>query len=197
MGRDGSALVYLAADQMMTTVPVIDADYYMKGPIPVSRARRYDGEKPWRGAMQRRYEALTKPWRDGAMKSSILRRAAVTLLAAVAFGGAARAHHSFNVFDLTVEKVVVGEVVEFEWTNPHTWTWINVTNEDGTVTKWGLEGMSPNFLGRRGWTKSTLQPGDRIEVAIYPLKSGEPGGTFLRATLPDGTLKIMFGRSAE
>lgn len=147
--------------------------------------------------MQRRYEALTKPWRRGAMKSSILRRAAAALLAAVAFGGAARAHHSFNVFDLTVEKVVVGEVVEFEWTNPHTWTWINVTNEDGTVTKWGLEGMSPNFLGRRGWTKSTLQPGDRIEVTIYPLKSGEPGGTFLRATLPDGTLRIMFGRSAE
>jgi hypothetical protein len=98
------------------------------------------------------------------------------------------AHHSFSVFDMTTEKTVEGEVVEFEWTNPHTWTWINVTNPDGTVTEWGLEGMSPNFLGRRGWTKS-----DRVAITIYPLKSGEPGGTFLRATLADGTVKVMFG----
>jgi hypothetical protein len=106
----------------------------------------------------------------------------------------ARAHHSFTVFDMTTEKFIEGEVVEFEWTNPHTWTWINVVDEDGGVTKWGLEGMSPNFLGRRGWNKNTLKPGDHVEIAIYPLKSGEPGGTFLRATLEDGTVKVMFGR---
>jgi hypothetical protein len=95
---------------------------------------------------------------------------------------------------MTTEKVIVGEVVEFEWTNPHTWTWVNVTDKDGAATKWGLEGMSPNFLGRRGWDKNTLQPGDKVEIVIYPLKSGEPGGTFLRTTLPDGTVKVMFGR---
>jgi hypothetical protein len=39
-----------------------------------------------------------------------------------------------------------------------------------------------------------LKPGDKVEIVIYPLKSGEPGGTFLRATLPDGTVKVMFGR---
>ncbi|HEY7673105.1 MAG TPA: DUF6152 family protein [Gammaproteobacteria bacterium] len=103
------------------------------------------------------------------------------------------AHHSFSVFDMTTEKTIEGEVVEFEWTNPHTWTWVNVTNPDGTITEWGLEGMSPNFLGRRGWTKSTLKPGEHVAITIYPLKSGEPGGTFLRATLPDGTVKVMFG----
>jgi hypothetical protein len=90
---------------------------------------------------------------------------------------------------LTIE----GEVVEFQWTNPHTWTWLDVTNEDGSVTRWGLEGMSPNFLGRRGWTRHTLAPGDTVTIVIAPLKSGEPGGTFLRATLEDGTEKVMFG----
>ena len=116
------------------------------------------------------------------------------LVATMLTSGAAQAHHSFSVFDMTTEKVLEGEVVEFQWTNPHTWTWINVTNEDGSVTEWGLEGMSPNFLGRRGWTKNTLEPGDHVAIVIYPLKSGEPGGTFLRATLPDGTVKVMFGR---
>ena len=47
--------------------------------------------------------------------------------------------------------------------------------------------MSPNFLGRRGWTKNTFEPGDKIKVVVWPLKSGEPGGTLQRATLPDGT----------
>jgi len=123
----------------------------------------------------------------------IFARAALAFLMA-GVAPLAAAHHSFSVFDLTTEKVIEGDVVEFQWTNPHTWTWIDVTNEDGTVTRWGLEGMSPNFLGRRGWSKSTLKAGDHIKVVIAPLKSGEPGGTFFRATLPDGTEKVMFGR---
>lgn len=110
------------------------------------------------------------------------------------FTSVGQAHHSFSVFDMQTEIELTGEVVEFQWTNPHTWTWINVTNEDGTVTKWGLEGMSPNYLGRRGWARNTLEPGDRITVVANPLKSGEPGGTFLRCTLEDGTVKVMFGR---
>jgi hypothetical protein len=108
-------------------------------------------------------------------------------------GTTALAHHSFNVFDMQRQVTLEGEVVEFEWTNPHTWTWIDVTNEDGSVTRWGLEGMSPNFLGRRGWSKNTFRPGDRITVVIAPLKSGEPGGTLFRATLEDGTEMVMFG----
>jgi hypothetical protein len=95
---------------------------------------------------------------------------------------------------MTTTKEIEGEVVEFQWTNPHTWTWIDVTNADGSKTRWGLEGMSPNFLGRRGWTKNTFKPGDHIKVSLWPLKSGEPGGTLQRATLPDGSEVVNFGR---
>ena len=35
--------------------------------------------------------------------------------------------------------------------------------------------MSPNFLGRRGWTKHTLNPGDKVTITIYPLKEGQNG----------------------
>lgn len=125
----------------------------------------------------------------------IARRALSIVAAGVALsaGLPAAAHHSFNLFDMKTSKTIEGDVVEFQWTNPHTWTWINVKNDDGTVTKWGLEGMSPNYLGRRGWTKDTIKPGDHIKILIHPLKSGEPGGTFLRVTLEDGTEKVMFG----
>lgn len=113
----------------------------------------------------------------------------------LALASIAGAHHSFSVFDMQTEKTIEGTIVEFQWTNPHTWTWVDVTNADGTVTRWGLEGMSPNFLGRRGWSKNTFKPGDHVTMVIAPLKSGEPGGTLMRATLADGTQMVNFGGS--
>jgi hypothetical protein len=119
---------------------------------------------------------------------------AAAIVAALAFATAANAHHSFSVFDMTTEKTIEGDIVEFQWTNPHTWTWINVKDADGKLTRWGLEGMSPNFLGRRGWSKNTFKPGDHVKMVIAPLKSGEPGGTLMRATLANGTEVVNFGR---
>ena len=117
----------------------------------------------------------------------------VFLTATFGLAGTAAAHHSIAPFDMQSPKTIEGDIVEFQWTNPHTWTWINVKSPDGTVTKWGIEGMSPNFLGRRGWTKHTLSPGDHVKIVIAPLKNGEPGGTFLRVTLADGKEMVMFG----
>jgi len=117
----------------------------------------------------------------------------LTLTAAVATQPV-QAHHSFGLFDMGHEKTIEGDIVEFQWTNPHTWTFIDVKGPNGTVTKWGIEGMSPNYLGRRGWSKETLKPGDHVKIVIYPLKSGNPGGTFLRTVLPSGKTMVMFGR---
>ena len=116
------------------------------------------------------------------------------IIGGLSLAGAANAHHSFSVFDMTTEKTIEGDIVEFQWTNPHTWTWVNVKDADGKVTRWGLEGMSPNFLGRRGWSKNTFKPGDHVKMTIAPLKSGEPGGTLMRATLANGTEVVNFGR---
>ena len=117
----------------------------------------------------------------------------IGILALAAWTSRAEAHHSFSVFDMQTNKEIEGEVVEFQWTNPHTFLWVNVKNADGSETRWGLEGMSPNFLGRRGWTKRTFEPGDHIKAVIWPLKSGEPGGTLQRATLADGSEVVNFG----
>ena len=114
-------------------------------------------------------------------------------IATLAIAGSASAHHSFAVFDMSQQKTIEGTVSDFQWTNPHTWTWVDVKNADGSVTKYGFEGMSPNFLGRRGWSKNTLKPGDHVKITYAPLKSGDPGGTFLRATLQDGKEMVMFG----
>jgi hypothetical protein len=111
--------------------------------------------------------------------------------------GTALAHHSFSMFDMKTTKSITGTVKQFEWTNPHTWLWIMVPNEKGELEQWGIEGMSPNFLGRRGWSKNTLKPGDKVTVEIHPLRNGEHGGTFLNVTLPNGKKLMMFGAQIE
>src|SRR5881394_219004 len=90
-----------------------------------------------------------------------------TLIAAAA--GLALAHHSAAAFDTTAQKVITGTVKKFDYTNPHTWVWIDVTNEQGVVETWGVEGMSPNYLARRGWSRTTLKPGDKLTVTIRPM----------------------------
>jgi hypothetical protein len=115
---------------------------------------------------------------------------------AIALGlaaGAASAHHSFSVFNMQTEIEITGVVKEVQWTNPHIWIWVDVTNEDGEVVTWGLEGMSPNFLARRGWERTTLEPGDKVTVSLRPLNSGEPGGMFMQTTTPDGVVLSMGG----
>jgi len=100
--------------------------------------------------------------------------------------GSALAHHSFAMFDRSKEMTLVGVVEEFQWTNPHSWIELNVTNPDGTVDKWSIELNSPNNLARQGWHSSSLKPGDKISVVVWPLRSGEKGGLFMSLTFPDG-----------
>ena len=52
----------------------------------------------------------------------------------------------------------------------------------------GIEGMSPSYLARRGWTRKTLRPGDKVSITIHPMKDGSHGGTVVRVTLEDGRI---------
>ena len=43
----------------------------------------------------------------------------------------AAAHHSFAPFNLEAEKTISGTIKKFDWTNPHTWIWVDVTDDNG------------------------------------------------------------------
>lgn len=118
--------------------------------------------------------------------------AALTALALCA-PSTAPAHHSFSMFDREHSIVIAGVVKEFQWTNPHTWIQVIVTDEAGKQTEWSLEGGSPGILGRNGWKRTSLKPGDKITVEIYPLKDGSPGGSFIEITKADGSKLYYHG----
>ncbi len=98
----------------------------------------------------------------------------------------AMAHHSFSMFDEKKEVVLKGAVKEFQWSNPHTWIQLNVTDASGKVVEWSLEGGSQNLVGRQGWKRNTFKPEAQVEITVHPMRDGQPGGSFMRAVLADG-----------
>ena len=102
--------------------------------------------------------------------------------------GTAFAHHSGAMFERDKQVELVGTVVTFSWTNPHSWIEIEVPNASGGSDKWGVECNSPNNLARQGWRSTTLKPGDQVTVTVHPLRSGEKGGRFISVKLADGTV---------
>ncbi len=119
--------------------------------------------------------------------------AAIALSLAAGAAAPALAHHSVAMFDFQASKTVTGTVEQFDWTNPHTFIWLQVPGANGASERYGFEGMSPNYLGRRGWSKETLKPGDKVTVIYHPLKDGSKGGTYQKVQLSDGKELMNIG----
>jgi hypothetical protein len=111
----------------------------------------------------------------------------LTAVAMVALTAPAFAHHSFAMFDATKTVTLQGTVKEFEWTNPHSWLRVNVTDEkSGKPLLWALELSSPARLVTMGMKSDSVHPGDQVSVTFHPMKDGTRGGQFIQATLPGG-----------
>ena len=117
------------------------------------------------------------------MKVKALTLACVT---ACFFTPAALAHHSFAMFDATKTLEFTGTVVELQWTNPHSWLEVMVTDDKGEKVQWGFEMSSPAALARDGWRPRTVVHGDKVTVKAHPLRDGTPGGQFMSIVLPNG-----------
>ncbi|MEI9891144.1 MAG: DUF6152 family protein [Caulobacteraceae bacterium] len=80
----------------------------------------------------------------------VLVAAAVAALIAPVWATPALAHHSGAMFDPTKTVTLEGTVKEFQYTNPHSWLEILVTEADGKVVEWGFESEGPSTLLRGG-----------------------------------------------
>jgi len=112
------------------------------------------------------------------------------LVCALLFGWlpAAWSHHSYAMFDRSKVLEVDGTVAKVEWNNPHVWFWLYVQNPERKYDLFGFESGGISALARFGWSKSTLQQGDKIKLDYFPLRSGEHGGFLVRVIHPDGSV---------
>jgi Family of unknown function (DUF6152) len=107
-------------------------------------------------------------------------------------------HHSFSAeFDSTKPFKFTGKVTKIEWMNPHTFFYIDVTDEQTkAVTNWSMEMGSPNILMRQGWTRNTMKIGDVVIVEGSKAKDGTPTGN-ARTVILASTGKKLFAGSSQ
>lgn len=118
---------------------------------------------------------------------------ALACIASTLLAGAAQAHHSFALFDHAKTVTLTGTVKDYQWTNPHIWIELIVPNAQGGADDWSIETASVAMLSRRGWSRDTVKPGDKITVTVNPLRDGSRGGSLVTILLPDGrSLTVIF-----
>ena len=96
------------------------------------------------------------------------------------------AHHSAVMFDDQKEVTLEGTVKEFQYTNPHSWLLVDVTNKDGSVTTWGFEAEGPTTLLRNGVRPADLKFGTKLTITGHPMKDGTPAAAWVEAIRADG-----------
>jgi hypothetical protein len=114
-------------------------------------------------------------------------RAIIATLCALA-GASALAHHSANMFDRARARTIEGVVKEFQWTNPHAWLQVDVTDDNGKTVEWSVEMGGINSLARSGYRPGTFKPGDAVSVHLAPHVDGVPAGLYIGARRADGSV---------
>jgi Family of unknown function (DUF6152) len=108
------------------------------------------------------------------------------------------AHHSFSAeFDSNKQVTLEGKVVMMEWVNPHSWLHIDVTQPDGSVVRWKIEGGSPSVLFRKGWNRDSLPAGTKVKVVGFQAKDGSFRASSRDLQFPDGRRMDLGGSSNE
>ncbi|HEY7333939.1 MAG TPA: DUF6152 family protein [Bryobacteraceae bacterium] len=98
------------------------------------------------------------------------------------------AHHSTAMYNMGNPVTVTGVVKRFDWTNPHAFIYLEVTDEKGAKVEWQIEMMSLNHLKSYGWAHDTVKPGDTISCTGGAAKSGDPAMLSSLIKLADGRM---------
>jgi len=126
------------------------------------------------------------------MKSTV----ALILLVFCLAPNPALAHHSFaSQFDSSKPVTLRGVVARLEWTNPHSWLYVDAKDEGGNLTHWQCELVSPNQLKRLGWSRDSVKVGDQLTVEGFRARNDENTCYARIVKTPDG--KRVFGEEGR
>ncbi|HTW63744.1 MAG TPA: DUF6152 family protein [Bryobacteraceae bacterium] len=108
----------------------------------------------------------------------------------------ALAHHSFAAeFDVKKPITLKGKFVKMDWVNPHSQIQVEVTGADGKPVIWSFEALPPNVLFRMGWRKTSIQPGEEIEIEGFQAKDGSTNAWVRSVKTADG--RRLFAGKAD
>ncbi len=127
----------------------------------------------------------------------------IVIAALAGVGSVASAHHGSAIsYDLSQQVTLTGEVTEWVWKNPHCFVMFNVTDEQGKVVTWGAETHPTTFLVRNEvggvpvpLSASSIKPGDRVTVTMFPSRVGAPRGLLAKLVTADGKVLLDDGET--
>ncbi len=123
-----------------------------------------------------------------------MKRIAILAAGLALAAGPALAHHGTSQYDFTKEIPLTGQVREYSYGDPHIWLWLVVPGAGGKSQEWSLEGPPLAYGRGRGWAGDSLKVGQKVNVAMSPLRDGTPGGIILTVTDTNGKVLLERGR---
>lgn len=130
--------------------------------------------------------------------------AAAALLAIVIIPAAA--HHSFAMYDTSIEKTMTGKLIRFVVGANHSQYVFQVVNPDGSLAvdpksggplTWNVETAAAAQLARSGITVESFKIGTIFSVTFSPLRDGRNGGAQRGASLVMCGMKLPEGGCSE
>jgi len=104
--------------------------------------------------------------------------------------GVVAAHHSIQAqFDVHQTVTVSGVVAKVEYINPHSYLTVDVTEPDGSTTRWAFEMAAAGQLRKAGLSRADrggLKAGDELTVTAMPARNGSTTGLAQILKLTDG-----------
>jgi hypothetical protein len=116
-----------------------------------------------------------------AMRWTLLTAALGLLLAA-----GADAHHGSAEYHVDREVTVSGTVSAFRWVNPHLRVVLTTGAPEGKPQQLDCEGPPLTWAAQQGWSATTLRPGERVSLVMYPAKQEGRGGLIKRIERSNG-----------
>jgi hypothetical protein len=110
----------------------------------------------------------------------------VVLCAFLAGSFPAFGHHGNSAYDMSKTVPMKATITKFEYSNPHTQVYYDVTDDKGDVEHWVAETTNPAMLNRVGWSRDTLKPGDQVTLFVNPNKVGAKVTFLQKVVFADG-----------
>jgi DNA/RNA endonuclease YhcR with UshA esterase domain len=107
----------------------------------------------------------------------------------------AGAHHSFAAaYNMQDPITIEGKIVDVRLTNPHSYFFLDVEDEDGNIVRWSFEAGTPGGMIRNGYDADVIKKGDTVTISGFRAKdASKPNGMLRELVTADGTVYGMFG----
>jgi uncharacterized protein DUF6152 len=131
-------------------------------------------------------------------------RAVWVVLFVFVAAASAQAHHSFSgAFDVSKQATLKGVISKIDWVNPHIYIYLDVKENDGTVTTWALETLPTNHMRSVGLTRqdfwNNAAAGEVVTAHVNPARdlTTHRAAWLLRITYADGHFFHLNGDPKE